>query len=155
MAGCDNNVSKGREAALLVRDDLDTKWQIVGGVKSRGATTDNPVEDITSSSTPGYYSESEFTGYRQKTHNISGVFDNRTGQLINIGGQDYEVAPVSRLDYLAHNGNSCGKFKILHPHKTEEGTYTITNYSDSGDTPGLLNFSATLQTKEEPTIIYF
>lgn len=150
---CDEQfVSKGAEAVLLVRNDLDTEWEVVGGVKSRDATTDSPVEDITSSSTQGGYTESEFTGYRQKTHNISGVFDNRTGHLVTIQGQQYKVAPVSRLDYLAHTGNSCGKFKILHPHKSEEGFYTITNYSDSGDTPGLLNFSATLQNKGAPTI---
>ena len=152
---CDNNVVKGKEAVLLARDDLDTKWQVIGGVQSRDNAVDNPVEETTSSSTPGSYTESEYTGYSTDTMSISGVADVRTGIMVTINGQVYEVAPISRLDQLANTGNRCGKFKLIYPYKEKEGTYTITNYSDSGATPGLLNFSATLQNKDVPLTTYF
>jgi predicted secreted protein len=154
MAVIQNNVLKGDEAVLLVRNDADTLWEVVGGVKTRGLSTENPVEDTTSSSTPGDYAENEFTGYSSDTISISGVVDTRTGQTKNVGGTDYTVAAVSRMDELAHKDNRAGKFKLIYTYKTVESTYQITAYNDSGDTPGLLTFDATLQTKESPTVIY-
>jgi len=152
---CDNNVSKGKEAVLLARDDLDTIWQVIGGVQSRDNTTDNPVEETTSSSTPGDNTESEYTGYSTDNISVSGVADNRTGTTVTINNVDYTVAPITRMDQLANTGNRCNKFKLIYPYKEKEGVYNITSYGDSGDTPGLLNFTATLQNKGEITTTYF
>lgn len=152
---CDPNVSKGREAVLLAKNATNTAWEVIGGVQSRDNTLDNPVEETTSSSTVGSNTESEFTGYSTDNISISGVADNRTGQTVTINSVDYTVAAVTRLDQLANSANRCGEFKLVYPHKEKEGFYNITSYGDSGDTPGLLNFTATLQNKGEITTTYF
>ena len=152
---CDANVTKGNEAVLLAKNATNTAWEILGGIQSRDSTTDNPVEEITSSSTPGSNTESEWTGYSTDNISISGIADNRTGATKTINGVEYTVAAVTRLDQLANTGNRCGEFKIVYPHKEKEGFYNITSYGDSGDTPGLLNFTATLQNKGEITTTYF
>lgn len=152
---CDPNVTKGREAVLLAKNAANTAWEIIGGVNSRDNTVDNPVEEITSSSTPGSNTESEYTGYSTDNISVSGVADNRTGTIRSINGTDYTVASISRLDQLANTGNRCGEFKLIYPTKEKEGFYNITSYGDSGDTPGLLNFTATLQNKGAVTTTYF
>ena len=152
---CDANVTKGNEAVLLAKNATNTAWEILGGIQSRDSTTDNPVEEITSSSTPGSNTESEWTGYSTDNISISGIADNRTGATKTINGVEYTVAAVTRLDQLANTGNRCGEFKIVYPLKEKEGFYNITSYGDSGDTPGLLNFTATLQNKGEITTTYF
>lgn len=152
---CDANVTKGNEAVLLAKNATNTAWEILGGIQSRDSTTDNPVEEITSSSTPGSNTESEWTGYSTDNISISGIADNRTGATKTINGVEYTVAAVTRLDQLANTGNRCGEFKIVYPHKEKEGFYNITSYGDSGDTPGLLNFAATLQNKGEITTTYY
>ena len=155
MTDCNSNVTKGREAVLLAKNATNTAWEIIGGVNSRDATTDNPVEETTSSSTPGSNTESEWTGYSTENISVSGVADNRTGTTKTINGVDYIVAAITRLDQLAHTGNRCGEFKLIYPTKETEGFYNITSYGDSGDTPGLLNFTATLQNKGEITPTYY
>jgi hypothetical protein len=152
---CDNNVKKGNEAVLLVRNDANTAWEVIGGIKSRDNTMDNPVEDITSSSTPGDSTESQYTGYSTDSMSISGVADNRTGATVTIGGTAYTVAAASRMDKLANTGNRCALCKIVYPYKEKQGDYNITSYGDSGDTPGLLNFTATLQNKSLITTTYY
>lgn len=155
MAACDSNVSKGKEAVLLARNDLNTVWEVIGGVQSRDNTTDNPVEETTSSSTVGSNTESEYTGYSTDNVSISGVADNRTGQTVSINNVDYTVASITRLDQIANTGNRCQLFKLIYPYKEKEGVYNVTSYGDSGDTPGLLNFTATLQSKSEITTTYY
>ena len=151
---CDPNVTKGSEAVLLAKNSANTAWEIIGGVKSRDNTVDNPVEEITSSSTVGSNTESEYTGYSTDNISVSGVADNRTGVSKVIKGVSYNIAAVTRLDQLANTGNRCGEFRIVYPNKEKEGFYNITSYGDSGDTPGLLNFTATLQNKSEITTTY-
>ena len=145
---CDVNVTKGRDLVFAARDDDDTKWQIIGGVKTTGYTFDNPVEDITSSSTTTDYSESEFTGYSQVTLNISGNADKRTG-TVDIGGTTYDLVGSGRLLELATSGQRCGKFLMLNVETNGfiEGEFNITSYGKTGDTPGLLNFDSTLQSR--------
>ena len=152
---CDNNVIKGSEAILLAKNATNTAWEVIGGVRSRDNTTDNPVEDTTSSSTTGSNTESEYTGYSTDSISVSGVADNRTGTTKTINGIDYTVAAVTRLDQLANTGNRCGEFKLIYPNKEKEGFYNITSYGDSGDTPGLLNFTATLQNKGQISTTYY
>ena len=135
--------------ALLVRDDLDTVWEIIGGVKTRGFTFDNPVEDTTSSSTVGDYQDSEFTGYSQASLDVAGVADKRTGIVDPASG--LTVVGSGRLVELATTGNRCGKFKMLNLDSNGfiEGYFTITSFAKTGDVPGLLNFTATLQNKSD------
>lgn len=154
MADCDNTVTKGRELVVAVRNDADTAWEIVGGAKSRGISFSNPTEETTSSSTLGDYGEAEFTGYSQCTINLSGVVDNR------IGGIDpattYPVAGAGRLAVLATTGDRCGKFQVISTDPTYpmviEGFFNITSFENSGDTPGLLGYTATLENKRDVTV---
>ena len=152
---CDPNVTKGSEAILLAKNAANTAFEIIGGIKSRDNTTDNPVEEITSSSTVGDNTESEYTGYSTDNISVSGVADNRTGVSKVINGVSYNIASVTRLDQLASTGQRCGEFKIIYPNKEKTGFYNITSYGDSGDTPGLLNFTATLQNKGLITSTFF
>lgn len=149
---CEPNVTKGRQLVLLARNDADTAWEIIGGVKTRGFTIDNPVEDTTSSSTTVDYQESEWTGYSQASISISGVADQRTGAIEPVTG--YTIVGETRLLELSSVGERCGKFKMLNVDTNGfiEGEFNITSYNGNGDTPGLLNFDATLQNKADVII---
>ena len=151
---CENQVSKGRELVLLVRTDDETTFEVIGGIQDRGITFDNPVEEITSSSTTGTYGESEFTGYSTATINISGVADKRNGIVDPATG--FNITNFERLLKLGTSGNRCGYFKILSTDPNfkffAEGEFQITNIELSGSTPGLLNDSATLQSGKSVTV---
>jgi len=150
---CEANVLKGRELVLLARNDLDTEWEILGGVKTRGFTFDNPVEDVTSSSTTGEFQDSEWTGFSQASINISGVADKRTGIVDPTTG--FNIVGSARLVELATTGNRCGKFQMLNVDTSGyiEGFFNITSFSKTGDTPGLLNFDSTLQNKADVVVV--
>ncbi len=149
----DVNVQKGRDLVLLARNDDDTAWQLLGGVKTTGFSFDNPVEDTTSSSTRGDYTESEYTGYSTVTLNISGVADKRA-ESDTLGGVTYAGIGAERLLELATTGQRCGKFKMINVDSDGfiEGEFQITNFSKTGDTPGLLSFDATLQSRSSVTV---
>ena len=146
------NVTKGRQKVFQARNDADTAWEIIGGVKTRGESFDNPVEDTTSSSTTGEYTEGEWTGYSSASINISGFADKRTGITDPVTGLN--IVGQKRLRELATTGNRCGKFRMVNVETGDnnEGIYNITNYSEDGDTPGLLNFSATLTSAADVTV---
>jgi predicted secreted protein len=150
---CDANIQKGRELVLLARNDADTAYEIIGGVKTRGFTFDNPVEDTTNSSTQGDYTESEWTGYSTASISISGQADKRTGVTDATTGLN--IVGSTRLLELATTGNRCGKFKMLNVDTDGyiEGFFNITSFGKSGDTPGLLGFEASLQGKETTTVV--
>ena len=150
---CEPNVTKGRQLVLLARNDLDTDWEIIGGVKTRGFSVDNPVEDTTSSSTTVDYQESEWTGFSQASFSISGVADKRTGVTDPVTG--YNIVGQTRLFELSTTGSRCGKFRMenVETGGSIEGEFNITAYNESGDTPGLLGFDATLQSKADVVIV--
>lgn len=147
------NVQKGKEFVLSARNDGDTEWEIIGGVKDRGISFDNPVEDITSSSTTGSYQESEWTGFSNVTLNISGVADERTEVTDPETG--LTIVGSDRLVALATSGNRCGKFQMLNVDTGGyvEGNFNITSFSKNGSTPGLLNFDATLQSASDVVVV--
>ena len=146
---CEQNVLKGKVLVLLVENDAGDGWEILGGVRTRGLTVDNPVEDITSSSTTSDYSESDWTGFSQSTINVSGVADIRTGIVDPVTG--LTIIGYDRLEELANTGNRCGNFWFYNTEtqKGVRGYYNITSYNESGDTPGLVNFDSTLQSKAD------
>jgi len=141
---CVANVTKGRQLVLLIRNDADTVFEIAGGVKTRGFTFDNPVEDVTSSSTTGDYQDSEYTGFSNATINISGVADNRTG--ITDPATGLNIVGSERLLEIATTGNRCAKFKLLNVETNGfiEGFFNVTSFGKTGDTPGLLSFPSRL-----------
>jgi len=145
--GCEANVTKGRQLVMLIRNDDNTAWEIAGGAKTRGYTFDNPVEDVTSSSTVGEYQESEFTGFANATLNLSGMADKRTGIVDPVTG--FNIVGSERLLALATTGSRCGTFRLLNVDTNGfiEGCFNITSFGKTGDTPGLLGFDATMQSK--------
>ncbi len=150
---CDANVTKGRQLVLLIRNDADTLYEIAGGVKTRGFTFDNPVEDVTSSSTTGEYQDSEYTGFSQATINVSGVADKRTGQVDPATG--LTVVGSVRLLEVATTGNRCGLMRMLNVDTGGyiDGFFNVTSFGKTGDTPGLLSFDATLQSKSDVAVV--
>ena len=145
---CQNNVTKGRQKVFLCRNNANTAWEIIGGVKERGESLDNPTEDVTSSSTTGSFSEKEQTGYKSLTLNLSGVADKRTGIADPTTG--YNIVGQVRLRELAY-GPGCGTFKLVNidDNSFVSGDFTITNYSETGSSPGLLNWSATFESTSD------
>ena len=150
---CTANVTKGRQLVLLARNDLDTAYEIIGGVKTRAFTFDNPVEDTTSSSTTTSYQESEYTGFSQASISLSGLADKRTGVTDPATG--LTIVGSDRLVEIATTGNRCGKFKMLNVDSGGyiEGYFNVTSFSKTGDTPGLLGFDSTLQSKADIAIV--
>ena len=150
---CDANVTKGGQLVMLIRNDEDTFYEIAGGVTTRDYTFDNPVDDTTSSSTITDYSEAEFTGFSNATLNVSGKADKRTGMVDPKSG--FNIVGSSRLLEIATTGNRCGKFKLFNLDTTGyiEGFFNVTSFSKTGDTPGLLGFDATLQSKSNTTVV--
>lgn len=150
---CDANVTKGKQLVFLIRNNADTAWELAGGVKTRGYTFDNPVEDVTSSSTIGDYQDSEYTGYSQATLNVSGMADKRTG--ITDPQTGLNVVGSSRLLEVATTGNRCAKFKLLNVDTSGfiEGYFNVTSFGKTGETPGLLGFDATLQSKSDVVVV--
>ena len=150
---CTANVTKGKQLVLLARNDLDTAYELIGGVKTRGYTLDSPVEDVTSSSTTTSYQEAEYTGFSQASFTVSGVADKRTGVTDPATGLN--IVGYSRLIEIATTGNRCGKFKMLNVDSGGyiEGYFNVTSFSSTGDTPGLLGFDATLQSKADIAVI--
>lgn len=151
---CDANVTKGRELVLLVRTDDETTFEVIGGVRDRGITFSNPTEEVTSSSTTGEYTESEWTGYSQATINVSGVADKRTGTADPATG--FNITNFERLLQIATTGNRCGYFRIVSTDANfrffSEGFFNVTDIELSGSTPGLLNDTATLQSKADVVV---
>ena len=147
-----NNVTQGKSLVLLIRNDADTEWEAAGGVKTRGSTTDNPVEDTTSSSTVTNFAESQFTGFATSTINVSGVADTRTGQVDPISG--FNIVGYKRLEEIALRGQPCAKFKLLDASDGTgiEGFYNLTNFGKTGDTPGLISWEGTLQSAADVTL---
>ena len=146
------NVTQGKSLVLLIRNDGDTEWEVAGGVKSRGSTVDNPVEDTTSSSTTSTFAESQFTGFATSTLNLSGVADTRTGQVDPVSG--FNVVGYKRLEEIALRGQPCAKFKLLDVSDGTgiEGFYNLTNFSKTGETPGIITWEGTLQSAADVTV---
>ena len=153
MSCDDQNVIKGRQLVLLARNEADTEWEILGGVRTRGYTLDNPVEETTSASTGGDYGESEWTGFSSATFNVSGLADTRTGIVDPTTG--LTVVGAARLQQLATGGNRAGEFRMLNVDTGGyiEGCFNITSFGKTGDTPGLLSFDATLQNKSDVVLV--
>ena len=148
---CESNVSKGRQLVLLVRNEAETEFEVIGGLQERGFTLDNPSEEVTSSSTTGDFSENEFTGFSALSIDISGVVDKRKGTIDPITG--LVITSFNRLLQIATTGNRCGYFKLISTDPNwdffAEGYMNVSNVNVSGSTPGLLNNTATLSNKSD------
>lgn len=140
---CVANVQKGRELVLLARNDNDTAWEIVGGIKDLSYEGDAPTEEVTSSSTTGDFQEFEATGYKNFTMQASGVSDERTGVEPVTG---LNIVGSQRLSDIFFSEGSCNKFQIQDTNKggTITGVFVI-NFGRAGSRPGLLGWTASFQ----------
>lgn len=146
---CDPNVIKGRELVFLIRTDDELTFEVLGGVTERGFDVSNPMDEVTSSSTTGEWTEEEWTGYSQMTMNISINADKRFGQVDAATG--FNVIDFNRILKLGTSGNRCMYAKLISTDPAwnfyAEGYFNITNINQSGATPGLLTGSATITSK--------
>jgi predicted secreted protein len=155
--GSENNVLKGKELVLLVRNDADTAWEILGGVKSRSVVINNPTEEVTSSSTISEFVEREYTGYSDISFSVDGTADTRVGIVEPSTG--LVIAPFKRLLQIGSTAtNRCGRFQLLSTNPDlgfiVEGEFNVTSVNVTGATPGLLTFSATLESRAEISITF-
>ena len=141
----DPNNTKGRLIGFLIRNDADTEWELLGGVKTRGLTIDRPVEDTTSSSTIGDYNESEPIGFSQGTINVSGMADSRAGESDPSTG--FNIVGYDRISDLATRQDPCARIMLVNSKTggTAEGFFNITNWNPSAETQALEAFELTLQ----------
>jgi predicted secreted protein len=153
MACDENNVIKGKSLVLAIRNETDTAWELAGGVVDLDYTLDSPVEDITSSSTTGNYQESDPTGFKQCTINFSGKADKRVGTVDPATG--LTIVSAGRILEIMDKEVTSGGFKIFNNDTggTLEGCFNVTNYNKSRSATSLVNYSATLQSKSEVTIV--
>lgn len=151
MSDCSANVEKGKQLMLLLRNDADTEWQLVGGLTSRGLDISNPTTQITSSSTQGEFLESQSTGYSQISLSASGVADKRQGLHSESG---YNFAPNGKLLELATTGERCGKFMLINLSTggMASGCFTITSYSKSAEQESTISFEMSLESREGVTV---
>lgn len=151
-----NNVLKGKEFVFLVENDAGLAYEIVGGVQTRSVSFNNPTEEITSSSTITDFSEREFTGYSDVQMSVDGTADTRTGVTDPV--TSLNIVGFKRLAELATSGDRSGKFKMMSTNaalnQVIEGEFTITSLQQTGNTPGLLTFSATLESKAAVTVTF-
>lgn len=150
MADCAANVEKGKNFTLLLRNDADTEWQLVGGITTRSFEITNPTTPVTSQSTQGEFTESQFNGFSQVTLNASGVADKRQGLHSQSG---YNFAPNGKLLELATTGERCGKFMLINTSTsgTLQGCFTIASYSKSAEHEATVSFDISLESREGVT----
>lgn len=153
----DNNVLKGKELVLLIRNDADTAWEILGGVTTRSFTINNPTEEVTSSSTITEWIEREYTGFSDLSISVDGTADTRVGQVEPVTG--LTVVPFKRLLQIGSAAqNRCGKFQMLSTNPdlgfVIEGEFTVTSVNPTGSTPGLLTFSASLESRADVSVTF-
>ena len=75
--------------------------------------------------------------------------------LAKIDPNGYNIVGSVRLLEVATTGNRCGKFMLLNVETNGfiEGFFNVTSYGTTGDTPGLLSFDATLQSKSDVVVV--
>jgi len=138
---CDANVKTSKQYAFLARNDLDTAWEIVGGIKDFSYEGGAPTEDTTSSSTIGDFQTNQGTGYKTFSMTASGICDESTGVEPVTG---LNIVGANRLSDLWFADGSCGEFQVqdVDTGGTITGKFIISQYSKSAARPGLVNFSA-------------
>jgi len=151
-----NNVLKGKEFVLSVQNDGETAFELIGGIRTRSVTFNNPTEETTSVTTQTSFTEREFTGFSDVSISGSGTADTRVGVTDNNSG--LVIVGIERIAELATSNDRDGVFKLESVNAgltmSIQGRFTITSFGLSGDTPGLLTFDLTLESKADITVTY-
>lgn len=130
-----NNI-QGRKFKLEIFDTAASLWKVIGGIKSKDYSRNNPVEDATNTATDGNETESQYTGYSTVTMNASGIADNRATE---------GLTPYKLLATIAHSSNPIGLMRLSSPQETLTGRFSITSFGVQGEQASLVKFSFGLQ----------
>lgn len=146
-------VDRGSSLTFQIRNDGDTAWELAGGIKEVGYVLDSPVEDITNSSTTTDFAEAQFTGFSQINISLTGIADSRNGVTDPATGLN--IVGSARLLEVALGPNRCHKIRLFNVTTGGflEGNFNITSFEKTGPTPGLLAFTATLQSASDITFV--
>ena len=129
----DDTVEKGGEDVLLIRNEDDTLWEMVGGIKSTNFTISNPTEDTTNQATTGSFATKEFTGYSDVSINASGVYLKSVAGLDPVTGLG--IASVERMETIATSGNRSAIMAIRNAKtgKGWQGAWNIESFESAGE----------------------
>ncbi len=144
------NPTKGQRRLLLVRNDADTEWNILGGIETHALARDIPVETTTNSGTASAFNESAHSGFAELTITASGKHDKRA-PFVKDG---YTVVASARINEIIDTKESCWKFRIenIDTGGFCEGFFNITSYNSGGGIAELTPFDISLQTATETTM---
>jgi len=130
-----NNI-KGRLFLLEIHDGAD--YITLGGINTRSLNRSNPVADATSSSTPTASNETEacYTGYSTVTINGSGLIDTRSSASLMA----FKV-----FSTIMNSSNPVANLRLSNTLETYSGNFIATEYDQSGEQAGLIEFTTTFQ----------
>jgi len=134
-----NNTFKGRTFTISTSDDDGLTFTLLGGIKTKDFTRDNPVSDSTNQATGidgGGETESAFNGYSTLTFSGNGTWDTRASATLLSSKQFSAIA--NSLDPRVY-------LKIEDADESYEGEFNITSFGKSSEENGLLEFSASFQ----------
>jgi len=136
------NTIKGRDLLLEIFDNGEFKK--IGGINAKSITRDNPVSDVTSSSTPDASNETEaaFTGFGTLTIEGSGVVDTR----FDASHIAYKI-----FSAIAQSSDPVANLRFRDSEESWAGNFIISNFSKNADVNDLVNFSASFQNEGQIT----
>lgn len=130
------NTIQGKNYTLEFYDPSDSLWKLIGGLTNREMSFDSPVADVTSQSTGGDMSESDFVGYSDFSINGSGMADIR---------DTASLAGYQRFSAACQTGTRRAILRLKSTLVTHQGEFNITNFADTAEEKGLVNISFTAQ----------
>lgn len=130
---CNNNL-KGQDLLLEIFDG--GAYKVIGGIRTKDFTRDNPVSDSTSQSTSGGETEAAFNGYSTVTLSGNGTVDTRSSATL-LAYKD--------LATIANSADPSAVFRLSDANETHEGSFLITSFGKNAEENGLVEFSIALQ----------
>lgn len=132
MAG--NNNIKGRD--LLLEIFTGGVYKVIGGIRTKDFTRDNPVSDTTSQSTPGQETEAAYNGYSTVTMSGNGTVDIR---------DDVATMGYKALAVIANSADPSATLRLSDSQETYDGPFLITSFGKNTEQNGVVEFSIALQ----------
>lgn len=133
------NGIKGRTLVISTSDDDGTTFKVLGGIKTKDFTRDNPVSDTTNQATAaggGNETESEYNGYSTVTLSGNGVWDTRNSASLESSKE---------LSARANSATPVVYLKLEDADESYEGEFNITSFGKNSEENGLVEFSISLQ----------
>ena len=137
------NTIKGRDLLLEI---LDGTYKVIGGVRTKEISRDNPVSDVTNQATGaggGNETEAAYNGYSTVTINGNGVVDTRS---------DANIAAYKLLASIANSATPVASLRFSDAEESYTGDFLITTFGKTSEENGIVEFSASFQ--NQGTITY-